>query len=60
MFEYYVAFLDAGFQELHLDDQLALIQYSWMGIMVFALGWRSFKNAKAGILYFAPDLVFNE
>ncbi|XP_066506213.1 progesterone receptor-like [Hoplias malabaricus] len=49
-----------GFQSLHLDDQMAVIQYSWMGIMVFALGWRSFKNVKARMLYFAPDLVFND
>ncbi|XP_007228437.3 androgen receptor [Astyanax mexicanus] len=49
-----------GFQKLHLDDQMAAIQYSWMGIMVFALGWRSFKNVKARMLYFAPDLVFND
>ncbi|XP_072519226.1 progesterone receptor-like [Salminus brasiliensis] len=49
-----------GFQNLHLDDQMSAIQYSWMGIMVFALGWRSFKNFKARMLYFAPDLVFND
>ncbi|KAI4873456.1 hypothetical protein NFI96_027306 [Prochilodus magdalenae] len=49
-----------GFQKLHLDDQMTVIQYSWMGIMVFALGWRSFKNVKARMLYFAPDLVFND
>uniref|UniRef100_A0A4W4DXQ9 NR LBD domain-containing protein n=1 Tax=Electrophorus electricus TaxID=8005 RepID=A0A4W4DXQ9_ELEEL len=34
--------------------------YSWMGIMVFALGWRSFKKVNARMLYFAPDLVFSE
>ncbi|XP_076878774.1 progesterone receptor-like [Brachyhypopomus gauderio] len=49
-----------GFQKLHVDDQLAVIQYSWMEIMVFALGWRSFKNVNARMLYFAPDLVFND
>ncbi|XP_017568858.1 androgen receptor-like isoform X2 [Pygocentrus nattereri] len=49
-----------GFQKLHLDDQMTVIQYSWMVIMVFALGWRSYKNVKARMLYFAPDLVFND
>uniref|UniRef100_A0A669F1V9 NR LBD domain-containing protein n=1 Tax=Oreochromis niloticus TaxID=8128 RepID=A0A669F1V9_ORENI len=39
---------------------MTIIQQSWMGVMVFALGWRSYKNASGRILYFAPDLVFNE
>lgn len=50
----------AGFRELHVDDQMSLIQLSWMGVMVFALGWRSYKLTNSSLLYFAPDLVFNE
>ncbi|XP_078122509.1 androgen receptor-like isoform X1 [Sander vitreus] len=49
-----------GFRNLHMDDQMTVIQHSWMGVMVFALGWRSYKNVKGRMLYFAPDLVFNE
>ncbi|CAM5140510.1 unnamed protein product [Eretmochelys imbricata] len=49
-----------GFRNLHVDDQMALIQYSWMGLMIFAMGWRSFTNVNSRMLYFAPDLVFNE
>ncbi|NP_001266544.1 androgen receptor [Oreochromis niloticus] len=49
-----------GFRNLHVDDQMTIIQQSWMGVMVFALGWKSYKNASGRILYFAPDLVFNE
>ncbi|CAN9501692.1 unnamed protein product [Ophioblennius macclurei] len=49
-----------GFRNLHVDDQMTVIQHSWMGVMVFALGWRSYKNANGKMLYFAPDLVFNE
>ncbi|KAJ8351328.1 hypothetical protein SKAU_G00228040 [Synaphobranchus kaupii] len=49
-----------GFRSLYVDDQMTVIQHSWMAVMVFALGWRSFKNVKARMLYFAPDLVFNE
>lgn len=49
-----------GFRNLHVDDQMTVIQQSWMGVMVFALGWRSYKNANGHMLYFAPDLVFNE
>uniref|UniRef100_A0A8C0DTK7 Androgen receptor n=1 Tax=Balaenoptera musculus TaxID=9771 RepID=A0A8C0DTK7_BALMU len=49
-----------GFRNLHVDDQMAVIQYSWMGLMVFAMGWRSFTNVNSRMLYFAPDLVFNE
>lgn len=50
----------AGFRELHVDDQMSLIQLSWMGVMVFALGWRSYTLTNGSLLYFAPDLVFNE
>ncbi|XP_035266767.1 androgen receptor-like [Anguilla anguilla] len=49
-----------GFRSLYVDDQMTVIQHSWMAVMVFALGWRSFKNVKSRMLYFAPDLVFNE
>lgn len=49
-----------GFQNLHVEDQMKIIQYSWMGTMVFAMAWRSFKNVNSTMLYFAPDLVFNE
>ncbi|KAG7464884.1 hypothetical protein MATL_G00170380 [Megalops atlanticus] len=49
-----------GFQNLQVDDQMTVIQHSWMAVMVFALGWRSYKNVNSRMLYFAPDLVFNE
>ncbi|XP_053932052.1 androgen receptor isoform X1 [Cuculus canorus] len=49
-----------GFRNLHVEDQMSIIQYSWMGLMVFAMGWRSFTNVNSRMLYFAPDLVFNE
>ncbi|XP_038674471.1 progesterone receptor-like [Scyliorhinus canicula] len=49
-----------GFRNLHIDDQMTLIQYSWMGLMAFAMGWRSYKHVKGKMLYFAPDLIFNE
>uniref|UniRef100_A0A3B4A2P7 Androgen receptor n=1 Tax=Periophthalmus magnuspinnatus TaxID=409849 RepID=A0A3B4A2P7_9GOBI len=49
-----------GFRNLHVDDQMTVIQQSWMGVMVFGLGWRSYKNANGRMLYFAPDLIFNE
>uniref|UniRef100_UPI00398F1276 glucocorticoid receptor-like n=1 Tax=Pristiophorus japonicus TaxID=55135 RepID=UPI00398F1276 len=49
-----------GFRSLHLDDQMMLLQYSWMSLMVFSLGWRSYQHANSSMLFFAPDLVFNE
>nr|XP_033801389.1 androgen receptor [Geotrypetes seraphini] len=49
-----------GFCNLNVKDQMMMIQYSWMGLMIFAMGWRSFKNVNSRMLYFAPDLVFNE
>lgn len=52
--------ISPGFRNLHVDDQMTVIQQSWMGVMVFALGWRSYKNVNGRMLYFAPDLVFNE
>ncbi|XP_072309169.1 progesterone receptor-like [Eucyclogobius newberryi] len=49
-----------GFGNLHLNDQMTLIQYSWMNIMVFSLGWRTFQNVTSEYLYFAPDLVLSQ
>ncbi|XP_075716483.1 mineralocorticoid receptor isoform X4 [Rhinoderma darwinii] len=49
-----------GFRNLPLEDQITLIQYSWMCLSSFALSWRSYKHANSQYLYFAPDLVFNE
>ncbi|XP_001368983.1 glucocorticoid receptor isoform X2 [Monodelphis domestica] len=49
-----------GFRNLHLDDQMTLLQYSWMFLMSFALGWRSYKQSSGNLLCFAPDLVMNE
>lgn len=49
-----------GFRDLHVDDQMSVIQLSWMGVMVFALGWRSYTLTNSSMLYFAPDLVFND
>ncbi|XP_023559779.1 glucocorticoid receptor isoform X1 [Octodon degus] len=49
-----------GFKNLHLDDQMILLQYSWMFLMAFALGWRSYRQSSGNLLCFAPDLVVNE
>ncbi|KAM9253367.1 glucocorticoid receptor isoform 2-T2 [Dugong dugon] len=49
-----------GFRNLHLDDQMTLLQYSWMFLMAFALGWRSYRQAGGSLLCFAPDLIINE
>uniref|UniRef100_A0A3Q3JB68 Progesterone receptor n=1 Tax=Monopterus albus TaxID=43700 RepID=A0A3Q3JB68_MONAL len=49
-----------GFRNLHINDQMTLIQYSWMNLMVFSLGWRSFQNVSSEFLYIAPDLVLNQ
>ncbi|KAG8506974.1 Glucocorticoid receptor, partial [Galemys pyrenaicus] len=49
-----------GFRNLHLDDQMTLLQYSWMFLMSFALGWRSYRQSTANMLCFAPDLIINE
>uniref|UniRef100_A0A8C6TSM2 Androgen receptor alpha n=1 Tax=Neogobius melanostomus TaxID=47308 RepID=A0A8C6TSM2_9GOBI len=49
-----------GFRDLHVDDQMTVIQLSWMNVMVFALGWRSYTLTNSNMLYFAPDLVFND
>ncbi|XP_012931183.1 glucocorticoid receptor isoform X2 [Heterocephalus glaber] len=49
-----------GFRNLHLDDQMTLLQYSWMFLMAFALGWRSYRQSSGNVLCFAPDLIINE
>ncbi|XP_030621072.1 progesterone receptor [Chanos chanos] len=49
-----------GFRNLHISDQMTLIQYSWMNLMVFSLGWRTFQNVTTDYLYFAPDLVLSQ
>lgn len=49
-----------GFRNMHINDQMNLIQYSWMNLMVFSLGWRSFQNVTSEYLYFAPDLILNQ
>ncbi|XP_043120312.1 progesterone receptor [Puntigrus tetrazona] len=49
-----------GFRNLHINDQMTLIQYSWMGLMLFSLGWRTFQNVTTDYLYFAPDLILNQ
>ncbi|XP_076131364.1 glucocorticoid receptor-like [Alosa pseudoharengus] len=49
-----------GFRNLHLDDQMTLLQCSWLFLMSFGLGWRSYQQCSGGMLCFAPDLVINE
>ncbi|KAL1023742.1 hypothetical protein UPYG_G00045450 [Umbra pygmaea] len=49
-----------GFRGLPIEDQITLIQYSWMCLSTFCLSWRSYKHTNGQMLYFAPDLVFNE
>ncbi|XP_061155167.1 androgen receptor-like [Syngnathus typhle] len=49
-----------GFRTLYMEDQLTSIQVSWMSVMVLGLGWRSYQNTNGSLLYFAPDLVFDE
>ncbi|XP_062998141.1 androgen receptor-like [Elgaria multicarinata webbii] len=49
-----------GFRNLHVDDQVAIIPYSWNSLMIFAMGWRSITSVNSWMLYFAPDLFFNE
>ncbi|KAM4621799.1 glucocorticoid receptor [Polymixia lowei] len=49
-----------GFRNLHLDDQMTLLQCSWLFLMSFGLGWRSFQQCNGNMLCFAPDLVINE
>lgn len=52
--------MSPGFRDLHVEDQMCVIQSSWMGVMVLGLSWRSYTQTDASMLYFAPDLVFNE
>ncbi|KAM9315103.1 mineralocorticoid receptor isoform 2-T2 [Pholidichthys leucotaenia] len=49
-----------GFRSLPIEDQITLIQYSWMCLSSFSLSWRSYKHTNGQMLYFAPDLIFNE
>ncbi|XP_051929997.1 glucocorticoid receptor isoform X2 [Hippocampus zosterae] len=49
-----------GFKNLHLDDQMTLLQCSWLFLMSFSLGWRSYQQCNGNILFFAPDLIMNE
>ncbi|XP_019725265.1 glucocorticoid receptor isoform X1 [Hippocampus comes] len=49
-----------GFRNLHLDDQMTLLQCSWLFLMSFSLGWRSYRQCNSNILFFAPDLIMNE
>jgi len=49
-----------GFRNLHLDDQMTLLQSSWLFLMSFGLGWRSYQQCNGNMLCFAPDLVINE
>ncbi|XP_041742501.1 glucocorticoid receptor [Coregonus clupeaformis] len=49
-----------GFLNLHLDDQMTLLQCSWLFLMSFGLGWRSYQQCNGGMLCFAPDLVIND
>ncbi|XP_051505187.1 glucocorticoid receptor [Myxocyprinus asiaticus] len=49
-----------GFRNLHLDDQMTLLQCSWLFLMSFGLGWRSYQQCNGNVLCFAPDLVINQ
>eukprot|EP00063_Salmo_salar_P079319 XP_014054154.1 PREDICTED: glucocorticoid receptor-like isoform X3 [Salmo salar] len=49
-----------GFRNLHLDDQMTLLQCSWLFLMSFSLGWRSYQQCDGNMLCFAPDLVINQ
>ncbi|KAJ8015029.1 hypothetical protein DPEC_G00021900 [Dallia pectoralis] len=49
-----------GFRNLHLDDQMTLLQCSWLFLMSFSLGWRSYQQCDGNMLCFAPDLVINK
>lgn len=55
-----VFFCVLGFRGLPIEDQITLIQYSWMCLSSFCLSWRSYKHTNGQMLYFAPDLIFNE
>ncbi|KAM7398281.1 hypothetical protein PAMA_006270 [Pampus argenteus] len=49
-----------GFRNMHLDDQMTLLQCSWLFLMSFSLGWRSYEQCNGTMLCFAPDLVINK
>ncbi|XP_061658915.1 glucocorticoid receptor-like isoform X2 [Syngnathoides biaculeatus] len=49
-----------GFRNLHLDDQMTLLQCSWLFLMSFGLGWRSYQQCNGSMLCFAPDLIINK
>ena len=59
IYKIYVSFR-SGFRNLHLDDQMTLLQCSWLFLMSFGLGWRSYQQCNGNMLCFAPDLVINE
>lgn len=39
---------------------MTLLQCSWLFLMSFGLGWRSYEQSNGSMLCFAPDLVMNE
>ena len=39
---------------------MTLLQCSWLFLMSFGLGWRSYQQCDGNMLCFAPDLVINE
>lgn len=39
---------------------MTLLQCSWLFLMSFGLGWRSYEQCNGSMLCFAPDLVMNE
>jgi glucocorticoid receptor len=39
---------------------MTLLQCSWLFLMSFSLGWRSYEQCNGNMLCFAPDLVINE
>ncbi|XP_051784082.1 mineralocorticoid receptor isoform X2 [Erpetoichthys calabaricus] len=49
-----------GFRRMPIEDQITLIQLSWMCLSSFALIWRSYLHTNGQMLYFAPDLIFDE
>lgn len=39
---------------------MTLLQCSWLFLMCFGLGWRSYQQCNGNMLCFAPDMVINE
>nr|XP_023694135.1 glucocorticoid receptor-like [Paramormyrops kingsleyae]XP_023694472.1 glucocorticoid receptor-like [Paramormyrops kingsleyae] len=39
---------------------MTLLQCSWLFLMSFSLGWRSYQQCNGNMLCFAPDLVINQ